>query len=77
MGKFCDTRPGARNQRLASLISLSQNEPRKYGYARVSLMANPPALQIAALQRDRCKKIFKDEGLSGVTTKRPALEQLL
>jgi DNA invertase Pin-like site-specific DNA recombinase len=29
------------------------------------------------LKRDRCKKIFKDEGLSGATTNRPALARCL
>jgi len=37
----------------------------KYGYARVSTDDQSPAPQIAALKRDRCKKSFKDEGLSG------------
>jgi|HubBroStandDraft_6_1064221.scaffolds.fasta_scaffold3267978_1 DNA invertase Pin-like site-specific DNA recombinase len=37
----------------------------KYGYTRVSTDDQSPALQIAALKRDRCEKIFKEEGLSG------------
>jgi DNA invertase Pin-like site-specific DNA recombinase len=49
----------------------------KYGYARVSTDDQNPASQIAALKRDRCKKIFKDEGISGATTKRPALLRCL
>ncbi|MDQ2900262.1 MAG: hypothetical protein M3Y07_10740, partial [Acidobacteriota bacterium] len=31
------------------------------------------ALQLAALKKDGCKTIFNDDGLSGATTKRPAL----
>jgi DNA invertase Pin-like site-specific DNA recombinase len=42
----------------------------KYGYARVSTDD-----QSAALQRAGCKTLFKDEGLSGATTKRPTLLQ--
>jgi DNA invertase Pin-like site-specific DNA recombinase len=49
----------------------------KYGYARVSTDEQNPALQLAALQRAGCKTIFKDEGLSGATTKRPALTRCL
>jgi DNA invertase Pin-like site-specific DNA recombinase len=49
----------------------------KYGYARVSTGDQSPALQLTALKRDGCKTIFKDEGLSGATTKRPALGRCL
>ena len=43
----------------------------KYGYARVSTDDQNPALQLAALKKAGCKTLFKDEGLSGATTKRP------
>src|SRR6202165_3902523 len=36
-----------------------------------------PALQLAALKKAGCKTIFKDAGLSGATTKRPALLRCL
>src|SRR5450631_3851720 len=49
----------------------------KYGYARVSTDDRNPALQLAALKRAGCKTIFKDEGLSGATAKRPALLRCL
>jgi DNA invertase Pin-like site-specific DNA recombinase len=49
----------------------------KYGYARVSTDDQTPALQLAALKRAGCKTVFKDEGLSGATTKRPALTRCL
>jgi DNA invertase Pin-like site-specific DNA recombinase len=49
----------------------------KYGYARVSTEDQNPALQLAALRRAGCKTVFKDEGLSGMTTKRPALLRCL
>ena len=49
----------------------------KYGYARVSTTDQNTALQLTALKKAGCKKIFKDEGLSGATTKRPALARCL
>ena len=49
----------------------------KYGYARVSTDDQNPALQRAALKQAECEAIFKDEGLSGATTKRPALLRCL
>src|SRR5450432_191817 len=52
-------------------------ERMKYGYARVSTDDQTPALQLAALQKAGCKTVFKDEGLSGATTKRPALLRCL
>jgi len=49
----------------------------KYGYTRVSTDDQTPALQLAALKNAGCKTVFKDEGLSGATTKRPALLRCL
>jgi DNA invertase Pin-like site-specific DNA recombinase len=49
----------------------------KYGYARVSTDDQNPALQLAALQKAGCTSVFTDEGLSGATTKRPALTRCL
>jgi DNA invertase Pin-like site-specific DNA recombinase len=49
----------------------------KYGYARVSTDDQTPALQLAALKKAGCKTVFKDEGISGATTKRPALFRCL
>ncbi len=49
----------------------------KYGYARVSTDDQKTALQLAALKRAGCKTVFKDEGLSGATTNRPALLRCL
>ena len=45
----------------------------KYGYARVSTDDQTSALQLAALKKAGTKKIYTDDGLSGATTKRPAL----
>ena len=49
----------------------------KYGYARVSTDDQNTALQLTALKKAGCKTVFKDEGLSGATTKRPALQRCL
>jgi hypothetical protein len=46
-----------------------QNRDMKYGYVRVSTEDQNIDMQLKALQRVGCKKIFKDEGLSGATTK--------
>jgi DNA invertase Pin-like site-specific DNA recombinase len=52
-------------------------EAMKFGYARVSTDEQTPALQLAALRNAGCKAIFKDDGLSGATAKRPALLRCL
>jgi DNA invertase Pin-like site-specific DNA recombinase len=49
----------------------------KYGNARVSTDDQNPALQLAALTKAGGQTVFNDEGLSGVTTKRPALLRCL
>jgi DNA invertase Pin-like site-specific DNA recombinase len=49
----------------------------KYGYARVSTDDQTPALQLAPLKKAGCNAVFKDDGLSGATTKRPALLRCL
>ena len=49
----------------------------KYGYARVSSEDQNTALQLAALKKAGYKTLFKDEGISGATAKRPALLRCL
>jgi DNA invertase Pin-like site-specific DNA recombinase len=49
----------------------------KYGYARVSTDDQSPALQLAALKRAGCEKVFRDDGLSGAIRNRPALLRCL
>jgi len=49
----------------------------KYGYARVSTDDQNPALQLAALKRADCEKVFRDDGLSGAIRNRPALLRCL
>jgi DNA invertase Pin-like site-specific DNA recombinase len=47
------------------------------GYARVSTDDQTPALQLAALKDAGCKSVFKDEGISGAVSNRPALRRRL
>jgi DNA invertase Pin-like site-specific DNA recombinase len=49
----------------------------KIGYARVSTVDQNPALQIDALRRSGCEEIYADEGISGTTVRRPALQKAL
>jgi|CXWJ01.1.fsa_nt_gi DNA invertase Pin-like site-specific DNA recombinase len=49
----------------------------KYGYARVSTDDQNPDLQLAALKQAGCEKTFADEGRSGATLNRPALQRCL
>lgn len=49
----------------------------KYGYARVSTDDQNTAMQLAALKRAGCRTVFTDDGISGATTKRPALLRCL
>ena len=48
----------------------------KIGYARVSTSDQNPALQLAALKRERCRRIFTDK-VSGALRKRPELDKCL
>ena len=49
----------------------------KYDYARVSTDDQNTDMQLTALKNGGCKKIYKDEGLSGATAKRPALTRCM
>jgi DNA invertase Pin-like site-specific DNA recombinase len=49
----------------------------RIGYARVSTDDQTPALQLDALQRARCEKVFTDNGVSGVAIARPQLDRCL
>jgi len=48
----------------------------KIGYARVSTADQTTRLQIDALKKAGCERIYEDK-LSGVLTKRPALDKCL
>jgi len=47
------------------------------GYARVSTDEQSLDLQIDALERAGCERIFSDTGFSGALTRRPALDKLI
>lgn len=49
----------------------------RIGYARISTEDQSVALQVDALQRAGCERIFSDEGISGQKARRPALDELL
>ncbi len=49
----------------------------KVGYARVSTTDQNPALQLTALKKAGCKQLYTDEGISGIVTRRPALDRCL
>jgi DNA invertase Pin-like site-specific DNA recombinase len=49
----------------------------QYGYARISTIDQNPALQLDALKKAGCEKIFKDEGITGSTPNRPGLKRCL
>jgi DNA invertase Pin-like site-specific DNA recombinase len=48
----------------------------KYGYARISTIDQNADMQLKALQRAGCKKIFTDQR-TGATSNRPALRRCL
>lgn len=48
----------------------------KIGYARVSTTDQNPALQLTALQREGCEKLFTDQA-SGTSRKRPEWDKCL
>ncbi len=49
----------------------------KVGYARVSTEDQRLDLQLAALKRAGCERIFEDRGVSGAKMSRPGLEKML
>ncbi len=63
-------------QALARPRNRYENAGMKIGYARVSTSDQNPALQLAALKRERCRRIFTDK-VSGALRKRPELDKCL
>src|SRR5712691_223661 len=71
------TRPALYSERRRSPCRMVGAGLLKYGYARVSTDDQTPAMQLAALRKAGCKTVFKDDGLLGATTERPALRRCL
>jgi hypothetical protein len=72
-GKLRDGSRTLQKQGLRRPVFLSHHRDVKYSYTRLSTDDQTPALQLAALRKAGCKRIFKDDGLSGGAVKRPAL----
>jgi len=49
----------------------------KIGYARVATDDQSPALQLDALKKAGCSKIYRADGISGASSQRPALLRCL
>jgi DNA invertase Pin-like site-specific DNA recombinase len=49
----------------------------RIGYARVSITDQTLALQRDALKEAGCEKVYADQGVSGTTTTRPALDRAM
>ena len=56
--------------------SMSTATPMTFGYARVSTTGQDEALQLDALEKAGCDRVFADHA-SGSTTSRPALDEML
>jgi DNA invertase Pin-like site-specific DNA recombinase len=50
---------------------------RKIGYVRVSDADQSEALQVDALTKAGCAKLYRDHGVSGAKVARPALDQMM
>jgi hypothetical protein len=61
----------------ASYVRVKIGGIMNYGYARVFDRRPEPRLASRGIEESRCQTVFKDEGLSGATTKRPALLRCL
>jgi hypothetical protein len=66
-----------RNAKAASASATGMSASDELRIRRVSTDEQTPALQLAALRKAGCKTVFKDDGLSGATTERPALRRCL
>jgi DNA invertase Pin-like site-specific DNA recombinase len=67
----------AQNKAIEQFKFLFHNCGMQYGYARVSSVDQNADMQLKALQRAGCEKIFKDQAISGATAKRPGLIRCL
>lgn len=67
------------NDKTAQTCKMTTNKTygRKIGYVRVSDADQSEALQIDALKAEGCMAIYRDHGVSGAKTARPALDQMM
>lgn len=61
----------------AAISTIKTHLCMKIGYARVSTHEQNLNLQVDALRQAGCEKVFTDEGVSGATASRPALDKVL
>lgn len=62
---------------VACPVKASHNKGMKIGYARVSTDEQNLNLQHDALRRAGCRRIFQDQGVSGIARQRPGLDEAL
>ncbi|MEL6172284.1 MAG: recombinase family protein [Pseudomonadota bacterium] len=65
------------NRTYTGARTLTSLSGRLIGYARVSTEDQKLDLQLDALSRAGCEKVFRDHGVSAVNAERPGLEQAL
>ncbi|MEM5477106.1 recombinase family protein [Pacificibacter sp. AS14] len=58
-------------------MELTKSEGRIIGYIRVSDADQSEALQLDALRKAGCVKLYRDHGVSGAKVARPALDQMM
>lgn len=58
-------------------MTTTSKQGRRIGYVRVSDADQSEALQVDALNKAGCVKLYCDHGISGAKTARPALDQMM
>src|SRR5437867_11100726 len=74
--EFCRRFSTLQKQEVACVINRGQNSRMNIGYCRVSTDDQNPDLQLAALKRAWCRRIFTDKA-TGANVKRPELAKCL
>lgn len=74
----CDHNMTHHHRRMSSNFCTTDIQTgRKIGYVRVSDADQSEALQVDALTREGCAKLYTDHGISGAKKHRPALKAML
>lgn len=58
-------------------MKFNTSNGRKIGYIRVSDVDQSEALQVDALKKAGCRKLYRDHGVSGAEVARPALDRMM